>query len=55
MHQVIGFKSKIIYFEGDGIACRRFINQSSLTKRSKKGSEIKSKFGFYEALRIIEL
>lgn len=54
MNQVIGLKSKTIYFEGDGIACRRFINQNSLTRKSKKGGEKKSTFGFSEALRIIE-
>ena len=55
MHQVIGFKSKNVYFEGNDIACRRFINQNSLTKKSKKGGEVKSTFGFSEALRIIEV
>lgn len=55
MNHVIGLKSKTIYFEGDGIACRRFINQNSLTRKSKKGGETKSTFGFSEALRIIEV
>jgi len=54
MHQVIGLKTKKLYFEGDAIACRRFINDSqqpAMIKNRKSGKVLK--FGFEEALRII--
>lgn len=54
IQSVIGLETHKVYFKGDPIACRRFINDSQV----KKGFEtrVKSKmliFGFDEALKII--
>ncbi len=53
--QVVGTKTKNIYFMGDAIACRRYINDNSISKTVGKGRSEKkrSEFGFKEALRIV--
>lgn len=55
MHKIIGIKTNNIYFTGDAIACRRFINASAEMKRAGKGksTKVRSVFGFSEALRIV--
>lgn len=53
--KVVGTKTKNIYFTGDAIACRRYINDNSILKTVGKGRSEKkrSEFGFKEALRIV--
>ena len=56
--QVVGTKTKNIYFMGDAIACRRYINDNSVTKQFNSGipgktGKKRSEFGFKEALRIV--
>ncbi|KQB80975.1 hypothetical protein AN225_05595 [Leuconostoc lactis] len=57
-HQVVGMKSSKVYFKGDAIACRRYINDNSVVKQldsgipGKRGKK-RSEFGFDEALRIV--
>lgn len=53
--QVVGTKTKQIYFTGDPISCRRFINGNAILKTDKYGDSKKkrSEFGFKEALRIV--
>ncbi|WP_253278992.1 hypothetical protein [Leuconostoc lactis] len=51
-------KSSKVYFKGDAIACRRYINDNSVVKQldsgipGKRGKK-RSEFGFDEALRIV--
>lgn len=54
-HKVIGNKTKVIYFIGNAIACRRYINSNSIVKHTGKGrsEKTRSEFGFDEALQII--
>lgn len=56
--QVVGTKTKNVYFTGDAIACRRFINDNSVIKQFDSGIPGKTgkkriEFGFKEALRIV--
>ena len=54
VQQVVGMKTNNIYFTGDAIACRRFINGNEIIKTTGKGNsqKVRSEFGFKEALRI---
>ena len=53
--QVVGTKTKNIYFTGDAIACRRFINDNAILKTVGKGKSEKkrSEFEFKEVRRIV--
>lgn len=48
---VVGVETEKIYYTGDAISCRRFINESAVTVKNKKQTHIES--GFKEALRIM--
>lgn len=49
--EVVGVETEKIYYTGDAISCRRFINESAVTVKNKKQTHIES--GFKEALRIM--
>jgi hypothetical protein len=53
MEQVIGYKTKTVYFEGSAPACRHFINDLSIITKKTKGRKAMTKLKLTEPLLIV--